>query len=137
MVREWKLHLFKIDACVSVPLTDDPYHNEKYMQRFERLMQECREINPRLIVINHRITNSPYILGILDSTLWQGAESYPDVFLYNEHKARLFTRYASFERKCPAYFGEYSALLEDHGISMIGISHGCSPNLWYRPLEDP
>ena len=124
MVREWKLHLFKIDACVSVPLTDDPYHNEKYMQRFERLMQECREINPRLIVINHRITNSPYILGILDSTLWQGAESYPDVFLYNEHKARLFTRYASFERKCPSYFGEYSALLEDHGICMNGISHG-------------
>lgn len=124
MVRDWNIHLIKLDTCVSWPLTGDPYFNDRYMSRLAALYAACRAINPDLVVINHRIRFSPYMLTVLDSTLWEGAESYPEVFLGNGHTPRLHTRYAAYARQEPTYYGTYSPLLEDHGICFNGDWRG-------------
>jgi len=129
MVRDWNIGLIKMDTCVSVPLGNNPYENEHYMRKLERLTTQARRENPDLIIINHRITSSPYILTLLDSTLWGGAESYPDVYLLNSDRPRLFTRYASYGRGEPTYYGVYSELLEDHGICFNGDHHGWAEEL--------
>jgi len=124
MIEEWNIRLIKMDICVSVPLGKDRYRNEWYVEKLQELSLKCREVNPKVIILNHRISSSPYILMILDSTLWLGAESYPDVFLFNNDKPRLFTRYAAYGRGNPSYYGEYSRLLEDHGICFNGDYRG-------------
>lgn len=124
MIKEWNIRLIKMDTMVSAPLGSDPYRNHRYMLKLERLTKACYEANPELIIINHRITDSPYVLTLLDSTLWMGAESYPDVFMYNADRPRMFTRYASYGRGEPTYNGAYSPLLEDHGICFNGFHHG-------------
>ncbi len=129
MVRDWNVALIKFDCAVSSPLGPDRYRNERYMNKLERLMAECRKIRPDFMVINHRITSSPYILGILDSTLWEGMETYPDVYLVNTDKPRLFTRFASYSRGEPVYCGVYSYLLEDHGVCFNGEWQGWAEEL--------
>lgn len=129
MIEDWNVRLFKMDTCVSSPMTQDPYHNERYMRKLERLAAACRSARPDLIIINHRVTSSPYILGILDSTLWQGAESYVDHFLTSVDRPRLFTRHAAYARGNPTYGGAYSPLLEDHGVCFNGDFHGWADEL--------
>lgn len=124
MVKDWNINLIKLDACVAPLLCADPYSNEAKMEKLEILVKKCREVNPALIVINHRISLSPYILTILDTTLWEGAEGYPELMLYNSTKPRLFTRYASYGRGKPVYYGTYSQLLEDHGVCFNGFHEG-------------
>jgi hypothetical protein len=124
MVRSWNIRLIKLDTVVSQPLRGDRYYNDWYLTRLAELCAACRAINPELIVINHRIRFSPYMLAVLDSTLWEGAESYPEVFLVNGQTPRLRTRYAAYARTAPTYYGQYSPLLEDHGICFNGDWRG-------------
>lgn len=124
MVRDWNVGLFKLDVCVSWPLKDDPYYNDWYMTKLEELYAAARAINPNLVVINHRIRFSPYMLTILDSTLWESAESYAEVVLGNSDKPRLYTRFGAYQRGEPSYFGAYSPLLEDHGMCFNGDWRG-------------
>ena len=125
MLTEWNVSLLKIDTCVSWPWRDgEPAANDAYLRRFAAAMAAAREVRPDLVAINHRVTASPYILAILDSTLWEGAESYPDVFLYSGDQPRLHTRYAAYGRGLPTYYGAASALLEDHGVCFNGDPAG-------------
>jgi hypothetical protein len=134
LVREHGIGIIKMDTVVSRPVGDDPYRNERYMRKLERLVDACHEANPDIIIINHRISASPYILTMLDSTLWMGAESYPDHFLYNDDKPRLFTRFGSFGRGEPTYYGAYSELLEDHGVCFNGFTEGWREELVVQAL---
>jgi len=120
MVRDWHIGIFKIDTCVGPLMDDDVYANEWRMGWLAKALDACRAIRPNLVVINHRISCSPYMFVLLDSTLWQGAESYPDVFLNNHDRPRLHTRHAALGRGLPTYYGTYSPLLEDHGICFNG-----------------
>ncbi len=120
MVREWHIGIFKIDTCVGSLMEDDPYVNEWRMSWLARAMDACRTVSPGLVVINHRVSSSPYMLVLLDSTLWESAESYPDVFLNNDDRPRLHTRHAALGRGEPTYYGAYSPLLEDHGVCFNG-----------------
>ncbi|TVY07177.1 hypothetical protein [Paenibacillus cremeus] len=124
IIKEHGIGIIKLDVCVSVPLGNNPYHNERYLRKLERMVAACRTANPNIIIINHRVSSSPYILTLLDSTLWMGAESYPDHFLYSEDKPRLFTRFGSYGRGEPTYYGAYSELLEDHGVCFNGFLEG-------------
>lgn len=124
MVREWNVALIKMDTAVSQLLGNDPYKNEHAMRRLERLVRECREVRPDLIIINHRVSYSPYILMLLDSTLWESRETYPDVHMINNDRPRLMTRNAQHGFGEPAYFGVYSELLEDHGVCLSGERTG-------------
>ncbi len=124
MIKEWNIDLIKLDVCVSPLLGSDPYSNEEKMEKLNELIKKCRRANPDLIVINHRVSLSPYILSILDSTLWEGVEGYPEIMLYNSTKPRLFTRHASYGRGKPVYYGAYSQLLEDHGVCLNGLHEG-------------
>ena len=123
-VRDWNVTLIKFDVAASSPLYGDRHACELYMRRLRDAMEGCRAANPGLMAINHRITSSPYILTILDTTLWEGMETYPDVYLVNSDKARLFTRHASYGRGVPTYYGTYSRSLEDHGICFNGLHNG-------------
>lgn len=130
MIQQWNVGLFKIDTCVSWPWRDgDAAANDAYLRRFAAALSACREARPDLIAINHRVTSSPYVLTMLDSTLWEGAESYPDVFLNNTDRPRLHTRYAAYGRGLPTYYGAPSDLLEDHGVCFNGDPAG-----WQREL---
>ena len=125
MITEWNVSLLKIDTCVSWPWRDgDPTANDAHLRRFAAALAECRRVREDLVAINHRVTGSPYVLSMLDSTLWEGAESYPDVFLYNGDRPRLHTRHAAYARGLPTYFGAPSTLLEDHGVCFNGDPDG-------------
>lgn len=124
MVRDWNVGIFKLDVCVSWALKDDPYYNDWYMTKLAELYAAARAINPKLVVINHRIRFSPYMLTVLDSTLWESAESYPEIMLGNSNMPRLYTRYGAYQRGEPTYYGGYSPLLEDHGMCFNGDWRG-------------
>lgn len=125
MIRDWNVSLLKIDTCVSWPWRQgDAAANDAHLRRFEAMLAACRAARPDLVAINHRVTSSPYVLTMLDSTLWEGAESYPDVFLNNTDRPRLHTRHAAFGRGLPSYYGGPSDLLEDHGVCFNGDPAG-------------
>jgi len=130
MVRDWNVSLLKIDTCVSVPWREgEPQVNDAYLRRFQAMLSACRAERADLVAVNHRVTGSPYVLTMLDSTLWEGAESYPDVFLNNADRPRLHTRYAAYGRGLPTYYGAPSDLLEDHGVCFNG-----DPDGWRREV---
>lgn len=123
MVRDWGLALLKLDTVVGPLLGDDPVDNERRLRALERMVDDLRAIEPELIILNHRLSASPYILGLLDTTLWEGAEAYVDVFAWNA-EPRLWSRHAALGRGLPSYYGSYSRHLEDHGVCVNGFPEG-------------
>lgn len=124
MVTDWNVSMIKLDAAVSNPITGNIENDEKYMNHLYRQMEALRKICPHLVVINHRVSASPYILSVLDSTLWEGMETYPDVYLMNLDKPRTASRMATYSRGIPTYLDCYSHLLEDHGVCFNGVLEG-------------
>jgi len=123
MVRDWRLTLLKLDTVAGPLFGPDPIDNERRMQALARMTDELRVIEPDLIILNHRLSASPYILSILDTILWEGAEAYVDVFTWNT-RPRLWSRHAALGRGLPSYHGSYSRHFEDHGVCANGFPEG-------------
>lgn len=123
MVRDWRLAVLKLDTVVGPLLGPDRAENERRMQALATMAETLRAIEPELLILNHRISTSPYVLSILDTVLWDGAESYVDVFAWNE-RPRLWSRHAALGRGVPSYVGHYSRALEDHGVCANGFPDG-------------
>ena len=106
LCREYRFKLFKIDAVAG------GLRPEK-QDAFIKTIQECRKYSPDLIVANHRVE-----LGKADpcatTFLWEGAETYIDVFSSNTRTAPHH-RAGALSRELPPGLNRF---MEDHGVCL-------------------
>ncbi len=106
LCRDYDFRLFKIDAVAG------GLRPEK-QEAFIRTIQECRNYCPDLIVTNHRVDlgkAAPYATVFL----WEGIETYIDVFSSNTQTAPHH-RAVAISREIPP---NLTRLLEDHGVCL-------------------
>jgi hypothetical protein len=110
LCRDDQFALLKLDACAS------DLRAEK-QDAFIRMMKACRQHQPDLIVLNHRINlgkAAPYVTTFL----FEGLETYIDVHLSNEAspgKTATHNRAGALARKLVP---ELKRLTEDHGVCL-------------------
>ncbi len=110
LCRRYKFALFKIDGVCG------PLRPEK-AALYAQMLRECRKYCPDLIVLNHRLDlyeAEKYVTTFL----WQGAETYVDVFSGN-HRTCMHHRGFIFHRGLPVDENEPDRLIrlaEDHGV---------------------
>ena len=104
LCRDFNFELFKFDGVCGTLRRN----KRKY---FCEMMQNCRKYCPDLILLNHRLdfgSGNKYATTFL----WEGRETYVDVFLVNEITA-LHNRAAIFYRgNVPGF----KRLTDDHGV---------------------
>lgn len=106
LCRDYEFMLFKFDA-VSGTL-----RLEK-QDAFIKMMVECRKFSPDLILLNHRLKlgkGLPYAT----TSLWEGAETYIDVFMSNRITG-THHRVGALSRGLPP---DLIRLTEDHGVCL-------------------
>jgi hypothetical protein len=106
LCRDYDFRLFKIDAVAG------GLRPEK-QDAFIRTIQECRRYSPDLIVTNHRVDlgrAAPYATVFL----WEGVETYIDVFSSNTRTAPHH-RAEAISRELPPHLTRF---LEDHGVCL-------------------
>ncbi|MBQ9358172.1 MAG: hypothetical protein IJT95_01365, partial [Abditibacteriota bacterium] len=110
LCRRYKFALFKIDGVCG------PLRPEK-AALYAQMLRECRKYCPDLIVLNHRLElyeAEKYVTTFL----WQGAETYVDVFSGNDHTC-MHHRGFIFDRGLPTDDSDPDRLVrlaEDHGV---------------------
>ena len=123
LCRDYEFGLLKLDACCS-GLRPEKRPN------FERMAVECREYNPDLIILNHRID-----LGECEkyatTFLWQGWETYVDVHQTNpctapHHRAFIFSR---------GEVDDLKRLTEDHGTCLSSCMDRFEDDLIYQAFN--
>lgn len=104
LCRDYNFMLFKIDGCAG------KLRPEK-QDVLIRTIQECRKYCPDLIILNERVNfgkAEPYIT----TSLWEGAETYIDVFSNNTQTA-IHHRAGALSRELVPGMNR---LMEDHGV---------------------
>lgn len=97
---------------------------------FAEMLRECRKYSPDLIVLNHRLNlyeAEPYVTTFL----WNGEETYTDVFTHNKitamhNRAYLFTR---------GHVKGLSRLAEDHGVCLSSSLDYFEDDLLYQAFS--
>ena len=106
LCRDYDFRLFKFDAVAG------GLRPEK-QDAFIKTIRECRKYSPDLIVTNHRVDlgkAAPYATV----SLWEGIETYIDVFSSNSRTAPHH-RAEALSRELPP---KLTRLLEDHGVCL-------------------
>lgn len=104
LCRDYHFAQFKLDGVCGVlrPEKADVY---------ARMMQECRKYSPDLIVLNHRLklySAEKYVTTFL----WNGAETYIDVFGINDYTCMHNRGYMFYRGRVE----NMERLTEDHGV---------------------
>ena len=106
LVRDSDIGLFKMDTyCTEL--------RPEKQDAFIRMMTACRKENPNLILLNHRVNlgkAAPYAT----TSLWEGAETYIDVWMPNRTTAPHH-RAGALSRGLPP---NLTRLVEDHGVCL-------------------
>ena len=106
LVRDSGIGLFKMDTyCTEL--------RPEKQDAFIRMMTACRQANPNLILLNHRVSlgkAAPYAT----TSLWEGAETYIDVWMPN-HSTAPHHRAGALSRGLPP---DLTRLVEDHGVCL-------------------
>ena len=106
LCRDYEFALFKFDAVAGQLRADK-------QEAFGRMMDECRRYSPDLILLNHRLNLGPARV-YATTTLWEGAETYIDVFMTNTEPAPHH-RGQAISRGLPP---NLMRLTEDHGVNL-------------------
>ena len=90
LCRDYNFMLFKFDGYAGGRLRPEK------QDAFIKMLKECREYSPDLIVLNHRLELGK-ALPYVTTTLWEGAETYIDVWMSNKcaathHRAGALSR---------------------------------------------
>ena len=80
LCRDYNFMLFKFDGYAGGRLRPEK------QDAFIRMLKECRAYSPDLIVLNHRLELGK-ALPYATTELWEGAESYIDVWMANKQTA--------------------------------------------------
>ena len=123
LCRDYHFALFKMDG-VCGELREDVRRN------FCEVQAECRKYSPDLVLLNHRLD-----LGEGDkyatTFLWQGAETYVDIFSYNQctaphNRAFIFSRGTTDGLR---------RLTEDHGVCLSSCMDRFEDDLVYQAFN--
>jgi len=104
LCRDYNFALFKFDSVCG------PLRPEKE-DSFINMMKQCRKYSPDLILLNHRLGLAK-AKQYATTFLWEGAETYIDVFMTNKVTAPHH-RVASLMR---GLVPDLQRLTEDHGV---------------------
>ncbi len=110
LCRDYDFHLFKVDAVCGQLRTEK-------QDAFIRMLKQCRQYSPDLIVLNHRLNlgdGLPYVT----TRLW-GGEAYIDVWRANR-MAATHNRACAVALGVPRdrQSGKLQRLVEDHGVCL-------------------
>jgi hypothetical protein len=105
LCRDYNFMLFKFDGYAGGRLRPEK------QDAFVHMLKECREYSPDLIVLNHRLELGK-ALPYVTTELWEGAESYIDVWMPNK-QAAPHHRAGALSRGLPP---ELTRLTEDCGV---------------------
>ncbi|MBM4156510.1 MAG: hypothetical protein FJ221_16000 [Lentisphaerae bacterium] len=105
LCRDYDFELFKMDAVCG------QLRPEK-QDAFARLMRECRNHSPDLILLNHRLKLGS-AQDYATTFLWEGAETYIDVHMANRERAGTHNRVQAISR---GLVPDLRRLTEDHGV---------------------
>lgn len=123
LCRDLNFNLFKLDGvCGELR----PENRDKFVE----MVKECRKYSPDLIILNHRLylgQGNDYVT----TELWNGAETYVDVFSCNwqtapHHRACLFTRGLTHN---------LNRLMEDHGVCISSCIDFFEDELIYQAFS--
>jgi hypothetical protein len=104
LCRDFNFHMFKLDAVAGGL-------REEKQEALSRTLLECRKYSPDLIVNNHRVKLGT-ALPHATTHLWEGAETYIDVFSNNTQTATHHRAGALSRGLLPGL----TRLMEDHGV---------------------
>lgn len=106
LCRDYNFMEFKVDAVCD-------WLREEKQPVFAQMIRECRSYCPDLILLNHRNNLGPAEL-YATTTLWEGAETYIDVWMSNSYPAPHHRAGALSRGLTP----NLDRLSEDHGICL-------------------
>ncbi len=106
LCRDFNFIAFKIDAVAG------QLRPEK-QEIFKQAINKCRAYAPDLMILNHRV-NFGDAEPVVTTTLWEGVETYIDVFMPND-RTGAHHRVGSLARELPPGL---TRRLEDHGVCL-------------------
>jgi len=104
LCRDYDFALFKFDAVCGALRAEKE-------DAFINMMKECRKYSPDLILLNHRL-GLKRAQAYATTFLWEGAETYIDVFMTNNTTAPHHRAGAISRNLVP----DLKRLTEDHGV---------------------
>jgi len=107
LCKDYHFELLKFDAVVG------QLRQEK-QEAFIRMMTECRNYSPDLILLNHRLELGEEGSTHATTKLWDGDETYIDVHMVNDQTAMHHRAGALSRNVVP----ELQRLTEDHGVCL-------------------
>jgi len=107
LCRDYRFELFKFDGVCGDLRTEK-------QDAFVRMMTECRNVNPDLILLNHRLNLGKEGVKHATTSLMGGAETYIDVHMTNDQTATHHRAGALSRDLVP----ELHRLAEDHGVCL-------------------
>ncbi|MGB2907765.1 MAG: hypothetical protein WBB73_11700 [Candidatus Aminicenantaceae bacterium] len=108
LCRDYRFRLLKFDAVVG------QLRDEK-QDAFIRMMTECRRYSPDLILLNHRLNLNQEAKRHVTTSLWEGAETYIDVHMFNRGVTAPHHRAGALSRDLVPGL---KRLTEDHGVCL-------------------
>ncbi|MFA9453258.1 MAG: hypothetical protein ACERK6_05015, partial [Candidatus Aminicenantaceae bacterium] len=108
LCRDYRFRLLKFDAVVG------QLRDEK-QDAFIRMMTECRRYSPDLILLNHRLNLNREAKRHVTTSLWEGAETYIDVHMFNRGVTAPHHRAGALSRDLVPGL---KRLTEDHGVCL-------------------
>jgi hypothetical protein len=106
LCRDYNFIAFKIDAVAG------QLRPEK-QEIFKQIINTCRTYCPDLMILNHRV-NFGAAQSVVTTSLWEGVETYIDVFMPNDRTA-IHHRAGALARELPPGL---IRRLEDHGVCL-------------------
>lgn len=106
LCRDFNFIAFKVDAVAG------QIRPEKQAV-FRRAIEACRAFTPDLMILNHRVKFGE-AEPVVTTSLWEGVETYIDVFMPNSGPA-VHHRAGALARELPPGL---TRLLEDHGVCL-------------------
>ena len=106
LCRDYNFIAFKIDAVAG------QLRPEK-QEIFKQTIDTCRTYCPDLMILNHRV-NFGAAQPVVTTSLWEGVETYIDVFMPNDRTA-IHHRAGALARELPPGL---TRRLEDHGVCL-------------------
>ncbi|MEQ8768602.1 MAG: hypothetical protein RL885_32145 [Planctomycetota bacterium] len=117
LVRDHGFGLFKFDAVAGGL-------REEKQRAFENALEICRQYRPDLVVLNERIELGS-AADVVTTNLWEGQETYIDVFNWNEVTAPHH-RAGALARGLPP---RLDRTFEDHGVCLSSCLDGWDDDL--------